>query len=288
MYSPYQMTNGVAQAAPVTTDDASDVVVGNIVRTKSRRCFAPPPLAVRRPAHLFKSTQPTQRRVSTADLDRVRVALEEELASGAALSDAEIVDRVAASDERHPLVISIGMKKKKKKGKRALLRKRLFSRRISSLYFGRRQGLSTQASKQSDWRSMGRWERIRGGEDEKLAKKGGGEKLFGSRPPFGGALFPFPTITQPFSSSSFLLHKNNSALQAPRAERGLLCQLRREEGKRRELGDGYGDNNNNDDDDDDARARLCGGFDGDGDDDDLGDGERRRCCCCCRRGLQQQ
>ena len=59
--------------------------------------------------------------MSCEDLDRIRVALEQELAAGEALSDVEIVERVSSSSSSkhhhlhrrhqhrfHPLVVSIG------------------------------------------------------------------------------------------------------------------------------------------------------------------------------------
>ena len=96
----------VARAVPMMLDEASKDVVASRSPTCSFRRPSARPLAVRRPA----APKQTQMRVSREDLDLVRVALEQELAAGAPLSDVEIVERVSSSrsSHHHPLVVSIG------------------------------------------------------------------------------------------------------------------------------------------------------------------------------------
>lgn len=105
-------TKGAARAVPVVLGEApKDAVVvasSTSQRHRSGRPSTPSaarPLAVRRPA---PAPRHAQTRVSREDLDCVRIALEQELAAGAPLSDQEIVERVSSSRHLHPLIVSIG------------------------------------------------------------------------------------------------------------------------------------------------------------------------------------
>ena len=96
----------VAREFPVTLDEASKDEVKNVATAPRHRfgrlslaSSSPRPLAVRRPASALRpaaaagprhSTHTQTRRVSREDLDCVRVALEQELAAGGPLSDADI------------------------------------------------------------------------------------------------------------------------------------------------------------------------------------------------------
>lgn len=167
-------TKGAARAVPVVLGEAPKDVVASSTsqRHRSGRPSTPSaarPLAVRRPA---PAPRHAQKRVSREDLDCVRIALEQELAAGAPLSDEDIVEGVSSSTHPHPLIVSIG--------------ECFFFRALCSRVFfcraGRRLNLSTEALQRSDWRLVGRRvgnrrQKKRGREKKKERKK---ERLSGS------------------------------------------------------------------------------------------------------------
>lgn len=116
--SPAATKGGAARAVPVVLGETTapkDAVVVAVPSTSQRRRSGRPlapsaarPLAVRRPA---PAPRHAQTRVSREDLDRVRIALEQELAAGAPSSDEEIVERVSSSRHLHPLIVSIVLSK---------------------------------------------------------------------------------------------------------------------------------------------------------------------------------
>lgn len=109
-------TKDAAATIPVTLEAPSNDAVKNIVVTPSRRFGVARPLprassSARRNALAVRRAAPRviNTRVTREDLDSVRVALEQELATGRPCSDAEIIERVSSRKrQHHPLVISIG------------------------------------------------------------------------------------------------------------------------------------------------------------------------------------